>query len=186
MLFALLAACGRQPAPSPKFVGTDVTGAPWGRDFHLTDFTGKPRSLADFRGKVVVMFFGYTHCPDVCPTTLGDLAQAMKLLGRDAQRVQVLFVTVDPERDTPDLLARYVPAFYPTFLGLYGGPRATAATAKEFHVFYRKHYEPGSDDYSVDHSASSYVFDPSGHLRLVWNYGTGAAAMAHDVKLLLG
>lgn len=185
-LLAVLAGCSRQSAPAPRFMGTDVTGAPYGRDFHLTDYNGKARSLADFKGKAVVMFFGYTHCPDVCPTTLSDLAQAMKRLGKDAERVQVLFVTVDPERDTRDVLARYVPAFYPSFLGLYGSPRATAATAREFHVFYRKHYEAGSDDYSVDHSAASYVFDPSGRLRLLWNYGIGVDAMVHDVKLLLG
>ena len=163
LLVLAVAACG--PA-APKFQGSDVTGIGYGRDFRLTDHTGKPRTLADFRGKVVVLFFGYTQCPDVCPTTLSELAATMQKLGPDAARVQVLFVTVDPERDTPDLLSRYVPAFNASFLGLYGDAAATAETAKEFKILYQK--QPGSTPgaYSVDHSAGTYVFDPQGRLRV--------------------
>lgn len=168
------------------FEGTDITGADFGRDFHLVDHNGTPRSLADFRGKVMVMFFGYTHCPDVCPTTLSDLAATMRALGSDAGKVQVLFVTIDPERDTPTLLRNYVPAFNPAFLGLYGDAATTAATAKEYKVFYQK--EPGkhAGDYSMDHSAGTYVYDPQGRLRLFFSYGQRPEAFAHDIRLLLG
>jgi protein SCO1 len=179
LLALLLSACARQ------FTATDVTGAAFGRDFHLTDHNGAARSLADFRGKVVVMFFGYTQCPDVCPTTLSELAAAMQTLGADAGRVQVLFVTVDPRRDTPDLLRRYVPVFNPAFLGLYADEAGTAAVAEEFRIFYRQ--QPGTTPsaYSVDHSAGTYVFDTNGRLRLFFSYGQGADAFAHDIRLLL-
>ena len=177
-----LTGCG---ADSPKFRSSDVTGAGFGRDFTLADPVGQPRSLADFRGKVVVMFFGYTQCPDVCPTTLAALAQAMKTLGPEAARVQVLFVTVDPERDTPQLLAQYVPAFDPRFLGLYGNADALAATAREFKVVYQK--QPGTTpgNYSMDHSAGTYIYDPDGHLRLYVSYGQGPDVFTHDIKALL-
>lgn len=181
LLALALAGCSRPPA----FQGTDITGAAWGRDFRLTDHTGKTRTLADFRGKVVVLFFGYTHCPDVCPTTLGEMAQVMKQLGPDAQRVQVLFVTLDPARDTPALLAQYVPAFHPAFLGLYGDEATTRKTAADFKVFYQK--QPGSspDTYTLDHGANTYVFDPQGRLRLLFGFGSGAAPLVHDIRLLL-
>jgi len=130
-----LAGCG---ASGPSFKNTDITGADYGKDFTLTDHAGKVRTLADFRGKVVVMFFGYTRCPDVCPTTMAELKTVKEQLGEDGKRMQVLFVTVDPERDTPKLLANYVPAFDPSFLGLYGDPAATAKVAKDFRVFYQK------------------------------------------------
>ena len=176
-----LAACG--PAEQ-KFKGSDVTGVAFGRDFHLTDHNGKARALSDFRGKVVVMFFGYTQCPDFCPTTLSELAAAMGKLGPDASRVQVLFVTVDPERDTPQVLSQYVPAFHPSFLGLSGDAEATARTAKEFKIFYQK--QPlKTGGYSVDHSAGTYIFDREGRLRLFAPYGKGAAAILHDIRLLL-
>src|SRR6266436_1602203 len=163
LLALVVAACG--PA-APKFLGSDVTGAGFGHDFKLTDASGAPRSLVDFRGKVVVMFFGYTQCPDACPTTLSELAAALQKLGPDAARVQVLFVTVDPERDTPDLLSRYVPAFNPSFLGLRGDAQATADAAKEFKVIYQK--QPGATpgSYSMDHSAGTFIFDPQGRLRV--------------------
>ena len=132
---ALLAGCG---PGKPSFKSVDVTGADFGRELKLTDHTGKPRTLADFQGKVVVVFFGFTQCPDVCPTTLVEMKAVKEKLGKDGERVQVLFVTVDPERDTPELLAKYVPAFDPTFIGLYGDAEATARTAKEFKVFYKK------------------------------------------------
>ena len=177
-----LAACG--PA-EPKFQGSDVTGVSFGRDFHLTDHNGKPRALADFRGKVVVMFFGYTQCPDYCPTTLSELAAAMRLLGPDASRVQVLFVTIDPERDTPELLSRYVPAFDPGFLGLYGDAAATAEVAKEFKVLYQKQPGPTPGSYSMDHSAGTFLFDPQGRLRVYETYGCGPEVYAHDIRALL-
>jgi len=178
---AVLWGCGQQSA---KFVLTDVTGAPFGRQVSLTDHNGKPRTLADFRGKVVVIFFGYTHCPDVCPTTLAELAQVANMLGPDAGKMQVLFVTVDPERDTPEVLRQYVPSFNPTFLGLYGNAAATARAAKEFKTYYRKQPLPGGG-YTVDHSAGSYVIDRQGRLRLFAQYGQEAAAMLHDIRILL-
>ena len=169
----------------PSFNSVDVTGADFGRELSLTDHTGKTRTLADFKGKVVAVFFGFTRCPDVCPTTLAELKLAKEKLGKDGERLQVLFVTVDPERDSPELLAKYVPAFDPSFLGLYGDADATARTAKEFKVFYQK--VPGSspDNYSVDHTAASYVYDPQGRLRLFVKHGQGADALVHDIKLLL-
>lgn len=179
---AALAACG----PSkPSFKSVDVTGAEFGRELRLTDHNGVPRTLADFKGKVVLVFFGFTRCPDVCPTTLAAAKQAKEMLGKDGDRLQVLFVTVDPERDTPELLAKYVPGFDPSFLGLYGDADATARTAREFKVFYQK--VPGStpDNYSVDHTAASYIFDPEGRLRLFAKHGQGADALVHDITLLL-
>ena len=169
----------------PRFQASDVTGAAFGRDFKLTDNNGKPRTLADFRGKVVVMFFGYTQCPDVCPTTLSDLAAALEKLGADATSVQVLFVTIDPERDTPALLSSYVPAFNPTFLGLYGDAAETAATAREFKILYQK--QPGATpgSYSMDHSAGTFIFDPQGRLRLFVTHGVGPDLFAHDIRELL-
>ena len=184
MLVAALAAAGCSP-DAPKFLASDVTGTTYGRDFHLTDHNGKPRTLADYRGKAVVIFFGYTQCPDVCPTTLAELAEAMKRLGPDADRVQVLFVTVDPERDTPDLLSKYVPAFDPRFVGLYGDADATASTAKEFKVIYQKQPGKTPGSYSMDHSAGTFVFDPQGRLRVYVGYGQGPEVFAHDLKELL-
>jgi len=177
-----LAACG---ASGPTFEASDVTGSSFGRDFALKDPDGKARTLADFRGKAVVVFFGYTQCPDVCPATLATLAEAMKRLGADADRVQVLFVTIDPERDTPQLLKQYVPAFDPRFLGLYGDADATARTAKEFKVIYQKVAGPAPDSYTMDHSAGSYVFDPQGRLRLFVSNGQGPDVFAHDLRELL-
>ncbi len=170
---------------APRFKASDVTGASFGRDFALTDATGKPRTLADFRGKAVVMFFGYTQCPDVCPTTLAALAEAMKQLGPDADRVQVLFVTIDPARDTPALLAQYVPAFDPRFLGLFGDDEATQKVAREFRIIYQK--QPGStpDTYTMDHSAGTFVFDPQGRLRLFVNHGQGPDVLVHDLREIL-
>ena len=178
----MLAAC--DPG-KPSFQSVDVTGADWGRELALTDHTGQPRTLADFKGKVVVVFFGFTQCPDVCPTTLAEMKAVKEKLGKDGERVQVLFVTVDPERDTAELLAKYVPAFDPTFLGLYGDAEATARAAKEFKVYYKK--VPGSSptNYSIDHTAASYVYDPSGRLRLFVKHAQGPDALAHDIELLL-
>jgi len=178
----LLASCG---ARAPTFESSDVTGSSFGHDFTLKDPSGTTRTLADFRGKAVVVFFGYTQCPDVCPTTLATLATAMKMLGRDADRVQVLFITIDPDRDTPALLREYVPAFDSRFLGLYGDADATARTAKEFKVIYQKVPGPTPGSYTMDHSAGSYVFDPKGRLRLFVSNGQGADVFAHDIRVLL-
>ncbi len=177
-----LAACDKTP---PKFQNTDITGIDYAQGFALTDHTGKPRQLSDFAGKVVLVFFGYTQCPDVCPTTMVELAKAMQELGSDAERVQVLFVTLDPERDTQALLANYVPAFDKRFIGLRGDVRQTAGTAKAFKVFYSK--VPGKDptSYTMDHATGSYVFDPSGKPRLYVRHGNGSAPIVHDIKLLL-
>ena len=182
LLALLLAACSPD---APKFRSTDITGADFGKELALTGHDGKPRTLADFRGKAVVLFFGYTHCPDICPTTLADMAGIMKKLGKDAARVQVLFVTVDPERDTPDVLAKYVPAFDPGFLGLSGDAAATQRAAKEFKIFYEK--RPGSTPsaYTVDHSGQSYVIDPQGQLRLFVRYDRIATDLADDLRTLL-
>jgi protein SCO1 len=176
------AGCGND---APRFRGSDVTGAGFGRDFALTDHEGRPRTLADFRGKAVALFFGYTHCPDVCPTTLAELAEAMRRLGADHSRVQVLFVTVDPERDTPELLRLYVPAFDPTFLGLRGDAAALERVAKEFKVIYAR--RPGStpETYAMDHSAGTFLFDPQGRLRVFESYGVGPEVLVHDLAQLL-
>jgi protein SCO1/2 len=178
----VLAACSPD---KPQFRSSDVTGTAFGRDFALTDHTGKPRTLADFRGKVVVLFFGYTQCPDVCPTTLATLAEAMRQLGPDAAKVQVLFATVDPERDTRELLAAYVTAFNPSFLGLSGDADATAHTAKEFKILYEKRPGKTPESYTVDHSAGTFIFDSQGRLRLYVGYGQGAEVFAHDIRELL-
>jgi protein SCO1/2 len=166
-----------------KFKSTDVTGATFARDFHLTDHNGKPRTLADFKGKALVIFFGYTHCPDFCPTTLAEMAEALHRLGDKAKEVQVLFVTLDPERDTSQILAQYVPAFHPSFLGLTGSAEEVAAVAKEFKAVYQK--QDGGENYTLDHSTGTYVYDPSGRLRLYMSYGQGADVLAHDLKILL-
>lgn len=178
---ALLASCGE----APHFISTDITGAEFGRDFALTDHTGQLRHLADYKGKAVVIFFGYTQCPDVCPTTLSGMAEATKLLGEDAKRVQVLFVTLDPERDTQALLAAYVPQFDPSFVGLYADLATTAATAKEFKVFYQKQAGSTPQTYSIDHTASDYVYDPQGRLRLLIKHDESPQNIAADLRLLL-
>jgi protein SCO1/2 len=189
----LLGACqnqddGTQMLLSPtnsEFKNTDITGLDYAKDFALPDHHGELRTLADFKGKAVVVFFGFTQCPDVCPTTMAEMATVMQQLGPQADKVQVLFITVDPERDTPELLAQYVPAFDSRFLGLVGDKAATDKVVKEFKVFYQKvpGKEPGS--YTVDHTAGSYVFDPEGRIRLFVRHGQGAEPIAHDLKLLL-
>lgn len=184
VLALLLVACDNH-ASSPRFASSDITGVRWGRDFHLQDHTGKPRSIADFKGKVVMLFFGYTHCPDQCPTTMAEMAGVRSKLGEDGRRVQGLFVTVDPRRDTPQVLAQYVSAFDPSFLGLYGDENTTAAVASEFKFYYRVQKTDAQGNYSVDHGSVIYVFDPTGHLRLLISPGTSVDAMAADVRLLL-
>jgi protein SCO1/2 len=182
LLVLALAACD---GGQSKFKSTDITGVDYGRSLELTDHSGKPRRLEDFRGKAVVVFFGFTRCPDVCPTTLADAAQAMKQLGPDADRVQVLLVTVDPERDTRKVLADYVTGFDPRFLGLYGDLEATRRAAKEFKVYFEKRPGKTPDSYSVDHSAQSYVIDPQGRLRLFVRHDRIAEDLADDLRVLL-
>jgi len=182
ILVLALSACG----PSgPKFHNADITGADYARDFSLTDHTGKLRTLADFRGKVVLVFFGFTRCPDVCPTILAEFKLVLEQLGEDAGRVQVLFVTVDPERDTQQILAQYVPAFDRSFLGLYGDAAATAKTAKDFKVFYQKVPGEKPDSYTMDHTAGSYAFDPQGRLRLFVRHGGSMEPLLADIRTLL-
>lgn len=170
---------------SMELFGTDITGADFANTLNLTDHTGKQRQLADFQGKAVALFFGYTHCPDVCPTTMADLASAMKLLGKRSDEVQVLFVTLDPERDTQQVLAQFVPSFDPHFLGLYGTPGQTAETAKNFKIFYAKQVETGKSGYTIDHSAGVYVFDKKGKVRVYLKFGQKPAEIAHDLEQIL-
>lgn len=182
---AFLAACGPLAGSRTPFKGIDVTGSEIGRELRLTDHNGQPRSLEDFRGKVVAVTFGYTQCPDVCPTTLADLSSAVKKLGADASRVQVLFVTVDPKRDKPELLREYVPAFNPAFLGLYGDAAATRKATAEFKVYAEERPGKTPETYTVDHTAQTFIFDTQGKLRLVEAFGATPDAMASDMKVLL-
>lgn len=177
-----LAACTET---AEKFNNTDLTGLDYAKDFALTDQNGQARRLADFKGKVVVIFFGYTQCPDVCPTTMAEMAGVMKQLDKSADQVQVLFVTLDPERDTQALLAAYVPNFDARFLGLYGDQAATAKVASDFKVFYQKVPGKSAASYTIDHTAGSYVFDREGRIRLFLRHGQGAAPIVHDLKILL-
>lgn len=185
----LLAGCdsgsNADGTPKASFKGIDITGADYARELNLTDADGTPRQLSDFRGKVTVVFFGFTQCPDVCPTTLVELAQVKKALGADGDRVQGVFVTVDPERDTAEVLKAYVGGFDAGFVALRGTPQETQAAAKNFKVFYAKVAGKTPTSYSIDHTAGSYVFDPEGRVRLFTRYGTGAEALTHDLKLLL-
>jgi len=179
---SLLLACSEE---KPKFAAIDITGAEYARDFALTDHNGQPRTLKDFAGKVVVMFFGYTQCPDVCPTTMVELVEVKKLLGKDGDRLQALFVTIDPQRDAPAMLKEYMTNFDPTFLALYTTPEKLVALAKEYKVYYKKVEGQTPTSYSMDHSAGCYVYDTHGKLRLYSRYGSGAPALAGDIKLLL-
>jgi protein SCO1/2 len=178
----LLAACSDA---GPSFQGIDITGADYARTLALPDTDGRPRTLADFRGKVVLVFFGYTQCPDVCPTTMAELAAVRQSLGPDGADVQGVFVTVDPERDTPEVLKAYVANFSPDFVALRGDAAQTLAAAKEFKVYFAK--VPGATEgsYTMDHTAGSFVFDRQGRVRLFTRYGSGADALAHDLKILL-
>ena len=179
---AALAACVDS---KPQFHAVDITGADYAKDFQLADADGKPRSLKEFAGKAVVVFFGYTQCPDVCPTTLTELSAAKKLLGADGDKVQGVFVTVDPQRDTPEVLKAYMANFDPGFVALRGSPEQLAATAKDFKVYYKKVDGKTPGSYTMDHSAASYVYDPRGRLRLYTRYGGGPQSLADDLKLLL-
>ena len=169
----------------PTFLSTDITNANFGRDFRLTDHNGRIRSLDDFKGKVVVLFFGYTNCPDICPITMGKLAVAMKKLGKDAKRVQVLFVSIDPEHDTSALLKQYVTAFNPAFLGLSGEIQTTRNIAKEFKVTFQKQAGKTQDNYTMDHSTGTYIYDTVGRIRLYVNSSKSADVFSHDILELL-
>ena len=176
-----LAACD---GGAPKFRNIDITGADYAKGFALTDHTGKPRTLADFRGKVVVVFFGFTRCPDVCPATLVEIKDVMQKLGPDAEKVQVVFITLDPERDTQNVLAQYVPAFDPRFVGLFGDLPTTLKTAKDFKVFYEKRAGSSPESYTIDHTAASYAFDREGRLRLFVKHDQ-LGTLVEDVRTLL-
>ena len=179
---ALLTACS---GDKPKFSAIDVTGADYAKDFALTDHNGQAKSIKDFSGKVVVLFFGYTQCPDVCPTTMTELVEVKKLLGSEGDKLQGLFVTVDPARDTPEVLKSYMANFDPTFLALYAAPEALAVVAKDYKVYYKKSEGKTPTSYTMDHSAGSYIYDTQGKLRLYTRYGSGVAPLAADIKLLL-
>ena len=185
VLALALAGCDKLAGSRTPFNAIDVTGSPIGRELNLTDHNGAPRTLADFRGKLVVVTFGYTQCPDVCPTTLADLSSALKKLGPDASRVQVLFVTIDPKRDKPELLKQYLPAFDPGFLGLYGDEAATKKAENEFKVYAQERAGKTQESYTVDHTAQTFVFDRQGRLRLMMAYGVTPEAMASDFRILL-
>ena len=170
---------------APSFSAVDITGADYATGFSLTDHNGQPRTLADFKGKVVVIFFGYTQCPDVCPTSMSELAQAKQLLGADGDKLQGLFVSVDPERDTPEIMKAYMASFDPGFLALYAAPNALPELTKSFRIYYKKVDGKTPTSYTMDHSAGSYVYDTQGRVRLYTRYGGGAQALADDVKKLL-
>ncbi|MBS0468874.1 MAG: SCO family protein [Proteobacteria bacterium] len=178
----ILAACSPK---GPKFQGVDLTGAEYARDLPLTDQYGKERSLKDFAGKVVVVFFGYTQCPDVCPTSMAELAEVKRSLGADGDKLQGIFVTVDPERDTPDMLKSYMATFDPSFIALRGTPDQLAAVAKDFKIYYKRVDGQTPTSYTMDHSAGSYVYDTKGRLRVYHRYGAGAQSLAADVRALL-
>ena len=178
----LLAACSEK---KPVFSSIDVSGSDMGQNFAIKDHNGQVRRLADFKGKVVVMFFGYTQCPDVCPTTMTELVEVKRLLGKDGERLQPLFITVDPQRDTPELLKAYMANFDPTFLALCPTLAELTEVAASFKVYYKKVGDEGSATYTMDHSAGSYVFDPQGRVRLFVRYGLGAQPLAADIAPLL-
>ena len=177
-----LVACS---AEKPQFKSIDLTGADYAKGFALSDQNGKPRTLQDFAGKVVVVFFGFTQCPDVCPTSMAELVEVKKLLGLDADKLQAVFITVDPERDTPDVLKAYMANFDPTFIALRPTMTELPDFAKSYKVFYKKVEGRTASSYSIDHSAGSYVYDAKGQIRLYNRYGSGAAALASDIKLLM-
>jgi protein SCO1/2 len=178
----MLGACSPD---KPQFRSIDVTGADYARDFKLADHNGQQRTLADFRGKVVVIFFGFAQCPDVCPTAMAELAEVKRLLGADAGKLQGLFVTLDPERDTPEVLKAYMGNFDPAFLALRPEVQELPDLAKHFKIFYKKNEGKTAGSYTLDHTAASYVFDPQGRVRLYTRHGMGPAALSEDLKILL-
>lgn len=182
-----LGACSDRPADATAsgFSGIDITGADYAKGFTLTDHNGQTRNLTDFKGQVVVIFFGFTQCPDVCPTSMGELAEARRLLGPQGDKLQGLFISIDPERDTPEIMKAYMASFDPSFLALYAAPDQLPELAKSFKVYYKKVDGKTPTSYTMDHSAGSYVYDTRGRVRLYHRYGSGAPALAGDVKKLL-
>jgi protein SCO1/2 len=180
---ALLGGCDSRQ--SPVFHSIDVTGATFGQGFELTDFNGDRRTLADYKGKVVALFFGFTQCPDACPTALAKLAEVSKGLGADAGRLQVVFITMDPERDTAELLKNYVPAFHPAFIGLRGSAEQTAAVAKAYKAYYNKVAGKTPESYTIDHSTFTYLYDPEGRLRLMARHEISTEHLASDIRQLM-
>ena len=178
----LLLACSES---GPALHGVNLSGAQYGKDFELTDHHGQVRHLKDFSGKVVVLFFGYTQCPDVCPTSMLELTEVKKALGQDAERLQVLFVTLDPERDTPEILQAYMNNFDPTFLALYTTPEKLVQLTQDYKVYYRKVPGKTPTSYTLDHSAGSYVYDTKGQLRLFVRYGSKVQDLLADIAALL-
>jgi protein SCO1/2 len=185
MLAAAALMLGACSPDKPQFRSIDITGADYARDFKLADHNGQPRTLADFRGKVVVIFFGFAQCPDVCPTAMAELAEIKRLLGADGGKVQGLFVTLDPERDTPEVLKAYMGNFDPAFLALRPTPQELPDLAKHFKIFYKKNEGKTAGSYTLDHTAASYVFDLQGRVRLYTRHGMGPAALAEDLKILV-
>jgi protein SCO1/2 len=179
---AMLAACGDS---GPVFKGSDITGTDLGQGLALQDFNGQPRTLKDYEGKVKVVFFGYTQCPDVCPTSLAGLSEVMKTLGADAKQVQVLMISVDPARDTAEVLKQYMTAFDPTFVGLRGDDEQTRKAAATFKAYYAKAPTPDGKGYGMDHSAAFYLLDRKGAARVLASNDTGPANLVHDIKALL-
>ena len=180
--FMLISGCAEK---KPEFKGVDITGADYAQNFSMTDQFGKTRTIADFKGKAVVVFFGFSQCPDVCPTSMAELAEVKKLLGKDGDKLQGVFVSLDPERDTAPVLKAYMEAFDPSFLALSGSLEQTAAVAKQFKIYYKKVEGRTATSYTLDHSAGSYTFDPQGRIRLYNRYGSGVQALASDIQLLL-
>jgi len=170
---------------APKFNAVDITGAEYARDFPLTDHLGQRRSIKDFPGKIVAVFFGFAQCPDVCPTTMAEMAEVKKLLGTDGQKLQVIFITVDPQRDTAEVMKAYMANFDPTFLALLPNPEQLEVVAKDFKVFYKRVDGSAADRYTMDHTAGTYVFDTKGRIRLFSRYGSGTQEIADDIKALL-
>jgi protein SCO1/2 len=189
ILCAAVAGCDKLAstarAPQVAYRGADITGADYARKLALPDVDGRPRTLADFKGKVTVVFFGYTQCPDVCPTTMAELAQVKKSLGADGDKLQGVFVTIDPERDTPEILKSYMASFDPSFIALRGTPEQTQAAAKEFKIFYAKVPGKVEGSYTMDHTAGAFILDGQGNARLFERYGGGAEALAADIKALM-
>jgi len=177
-----LAACSPE---KPKFNSIDVTGADYAKGFTLTDHNGQSRSLSDFKGKAVVLFFGYTQCPDVCPTSMAELAEIKRLLASDGDKLQGVFVTVDPARDTTELLKAYMTNFDPSFVAFTPTPEQLSVVAKDYKIYYKRVEGQTPTSYSMDHSAGSYVYDTQGHLRLYSRYGMGAKLLAQDIQTLL-
>ena len=182
MAAGILGACTEKKA---EFRGVDITGADYARDFPLTDHNGQPRHLKDFAGKVVVVFFGFTQCPDVCPTSMQELAEVKQLLGKDGDRLQGIFITVDPERDTPEMLKAYMANFDPSFVAFVPTQDELAKVAKDYKIYYKKVAGKTPTSYTMDHSAATYLYDPQGRLRLYARYGTPVDAMTADVQALL-